>query len=303
MFPVILVPDDAPNLTEQIGTRSKFWFRDRDGVEFLFKAGRPNSGENWAEKASCELCNLVRLPHAEYELAMWKSTLGVVTRKFVPPDGALIHGNELLATEDPTYPHPGQFRVREHTLERVLSVVEDPAVRPPIGWELIPGVVTALDTFIGYLMFDAWIANQDRHHQNWGLVVGPDSVRYLAPSFDHASSMGRNETDSSRKDRLTTRDRGRSMENYVSRARSALYASPSDSQPLRTIDAFRAAVTRSPSGGAAWLTRLESVGEDDIRAIFERMPTGWITDFSAEFAVRLLVLNKSRLSKVFAEMQ
>lgn len=93
------------------------------------------------------------------------------------------------------------------------------------------------------------------------------------------------------------------MENYVSRARSALYASPSDSQPLRTIDAFRAAVTRSPSGGAAWLTRLESVGEDDIRAIFERMPTGWITDFSAEFAVRLLVLNKSRLSKVFAEMQ
>jgi hypothetical protein len=51
-----------------------------------------------------------------------------------------------------------------------------------------------------------------RHHQNWGLILSPDKKTYLAPTFDHASSLGRNETDENREDRLATKDLGRSME-------------------------------------------------------------------------------------------
>src|SRR5712691_13257238 len=36
----------------------------------------------------------------------------------------------------------------------------------PIGWTPFAGVREAVDVFVGYLMFDAWIANTDRHHEN-----------------------------------------------------------------------------------------------------------------------------------------
>ena len=32
------------------------------------------------------------------------------------------------------------------------------------------GVLTAPEVFAGYLVLDAWVANQDRHDQNWAVL-------------------------------------------------------------------------------------------------------------------------------------
>lgn len=189
MFLVISVPDQALISIEQLGTKQKFWFRDR-GHSYLFKEGRPNTGDDWSEKAASELCELLDLPHAHYDLAIWKDRRGVVSHLFVPPDGRLVHGNELLAKVVQEYPQTKRFGVPQHTVRRVLAVLRDHRIRLPIGWPGFPEVETARDVFVGYLMFDAWIANQDRHHENWGLV-GTLRSTHLAPSFDHASSRGR----------------------------------------------------------------------------------------------------------------
>ncbi|MFV2058894.1 MAG: phosphatidylinositol kinase, partial [Thiohalomonadales bacterium] len=60
--------DHAASQLEQLGTKSKFWYRNDYG-SMLFKQGRPNTGENWAEKVCCEMCKLLKLPHAHYEFA------------------------------------------------------------------------------------------------------------------------------------------------------------------------------------------------------------------------------------------
>ena len=81
--------------------------------------------------------------------------------------------------------------------------------------------------FIGYLLFDALIGNTDRHHENWGIIVVPEDGQFtfwLAPSFDHASSLGRDLTDSRRRERLTTRDTRGNVEAYAERGRSAFYS-------------------------------------------------------------------------------
>lgn len=39
-------------------------------------------------------------------------------------------------------------------------------------------------------MLDAVIGNQDRHHDNWGVIDTQDGARYLAPAFDLASCLG-----------------------------------------------------------------------------------------------------------------
>jgi hypothetical protein len=64
MFRVVTVPNDAAFLPEQLGTKRKFWFQNDVFFDFLFKEGRPDSGEDWAEKVASELCNLLDLPHA-----------------------------------------------------------------------------------------------------------------------------------------------------------------------------------------------------------------------------------------------
>ena len=166
MFRVVTVPDDAAFLPEQLGTKRKFWFHNDAFVDFLFKEGRPDSGEDGSEKVASELCNLLDLPHVAYDLAIWQGRRGVVCPSFVPPGGRLVHGNELLERWVSHYPVTQFRRVRQHTLRLVLTAIGNTQAKLPIGWVPFPCVDTAVDVFVGYLMLDAWIANQDRHHEN-----------------------------------------------------------------------------------------------------------------------------------------
>jgi hypothetical protein len=200
MFPVLQVPDDAAEMTEQLGTKYKFWFEDEHLGRSLFKEGRPNTGENWAERLAAELALVIGLPHAYYELAQFRERMGVISKSFVPAGGRLIHGNELLGdvSNETNNLDRKFYQDRSHTITRVFSFFRRVTeVLPPVNFVPFGRVELAIDVFVGYLMFDAWIANQDRHNQNWGLVRGFGDNIHLAPSYDHGSSMGRNETDRS----------------------------------------------------------------------------------------------------------
>jgi hypothetical protein len=296
MFDVFVVPDDAADSLEQLGSKPKIWFRHETLGKCLFKVGRPNMGDDWSEKVACELCRLLRIPHATYELAIWKGARGVISPSFVPAGGWLLHGNELLAKLQAGYPATKSYHVRQHTLRAVLAVMrQDRIVNCPLGWELPPGISRAMDVFIGYLMLDAWIANQDRHHENWSLLVAPDRRVHLAPTYDHASSLGSNESDENRKDRLTTRNARRSIVHYVERATSAFYRLSSDIRPMPTIEAFREAARIRPEATAIWLRQLEQVSADDVRAILNQVPAERITPIGIEFAQRMLEVNRERL--------
>lgn len=295
MFRIIRVPKQAASQPEQLGTKPKFWFRDENGERWLFKEGRPNSGDDWSEKVASELCELLGLPHATVDLAVWKDRRGIVTRSFVPQDGRLVLGNELLGKVVKAYPMTRTFRVSQHTVRRVLAILRNPRLQIPIGWSAFPSVENTLDVFVGYLMFDAWIANQDRHHENWGLVITAGGARHLSPSYDHASSLGSNETDENRQDRMRTKDKGRSMDRYVERALSAFYGSLVSSKPLSTLSAFQQAGQISPKATDAWLERLGRISFSDVDEIFAQVPQERITPVAIEFAKRMLELNSHRL--------
>lgn len=290
MFPVITVPDDAADLQEQLGTKPKFWFGNKPS---LFKEIREGTGEDWSEKVACELAELLGIPHATYDFGFWKGRRGVVSDSFLPSGGRLIHGNELLAKIVPQYPTSKFFRVRQHSLRVVTTIVQ--ISKPPIGFVLLPDVQTAVDVFIGYLMLDAWIGNQDRHHENWGLVLTKDGSVHLAPSYDHASCLGRIETDIEKHERLTTKDRQRTVEYYIGKASSAFYAAPTSKKPLSTLDAFRVATRSRPAAGLTWLKRLEAVSPDQTVQILRQVPPDRISEVSVYFAQRMLELNRSRL--------
>jgi hypothetical protein len=296
-FSVYEVPAHAPSGAEVMGTKSKFWFA-RDGQRWLFKRSRPGQGEHWAEVLAAGLAATLGLPHADYQLARWQGESGVVSPNFVPADFDLVHGNELLFERDPEYPRDGAryIRTKQHTIDAVWAVLADPELRSPPGWQPPEGVTGPVDVFAGYLVLDAWIGNTDRHHENWGVLVRmKDNSRYLAPTFDHASSLGAHEPDQVRTDRLKTPDPAYGVEGYVQRgrARSALYLEPNAARPLTMVEACRLWNSRIHS--RTWLARLSAIDPPEVEDLLGRTPKSEMSGPARDFVRAILQVNRRRI--------
>ncbi|MGF6697597.1 hypothetical protein OKW38_002209 [Paraburkholderia sp. MM5496-R1] len=305
MFPIIDVPLGAAELFEQLGTKEKFWYADVRFGHTLFKQGRPNTGENWAEKLACELADALGMPHAFYELARCGDQAGVVSPSFVPSKGRLVHGNEIFAKTKPyvEYADAKPYRSRAHTIRLFAAFFkhtdDGKLLLPPTDFAAFESVTTAGDVVVGYLMLDAWIGNQDRHDQNWGVVIDPADRKhlFLAPSFDHGSSFARNLTDAACEDVVQTRDKRRHISAFVQRARSGLYphGAADGSKSLLTIDAFFYMAKLWPDASLAWLNRLAMITPERIADTVALFPDEIATPVRKRFLVEFLILNRQRL--------
>ncbi|CHR93973.1 Uncharacterised protein [Salmonella enterica subsp. enterica serovar Typhi] len=83
------------NDLEQLGTKEKFWFYFSDDTVNLqlFKYSRLGTGEHWSEKCAAELCHLLNIPHASYDLARYNGRFGVVTQKALLQ---IVGGDKLI---------------------------------------------------------------------------------------------------------------------------------------------------------------------------------------------------------------
>jgi hypothetical protein len=300
MYRVVDVTADADQL-EPMGSKPKFWFEHKDFGLCLFKAARPGTGEDWSEKLAERFASWLCLPHACYELASWRGERGIITPRLTSDAERLVHGNELLIELDPAYePQSKTYRTPLHTVPAVLEALQKHGVVIPAAWTPPNGVEGCLDVFAGYLLLDALIGNTDRHHENWAVIERDGEIdrspeRRLAPTFDHASSLGRNEPEPKVRERLATRDKGYSVEAYADRARSAFFMTPDDEQPLTTMDAFSEVARRCPTGATVWCTRLRGLEDVTITEIVRAVPDELMSLPIKEFVERIIIHNRDRL--------
>lgn len=339
MFPEIDTSDWTPARDEQMGSKEKLWIIDPDGIHWLLKRPRGNSGEDWAEKIAAQLAELLGVPHALVELARHRSDDGSITRSFLPArlGAQLVHGNELLIRQNPDYPRQGEttFTTSMHTVARVVHVLARDDVQPPEG-NLPDGVTSAVGVFVGYTLLDAWIGNTDRHHENWGVIdyslaitaltpgatPGPrynaalfagkhqviplprpghwaagrhPAIRRLAPTFDHGSSLGRNEPDHRKETRMATRDMQQNVAAYCRKTPSRFFEDERQRKPMHPLDVFRAALPHDPQAATAWLDRLKMVTDDQVQQVVSAVPDHRMSQISKQFALAMLEFNKERL--------
>ncbi len=139
-------------------------------------------------------------------------------------------------------------------------------------------------------MLDALISNQDRHHENWAILLNLETKeQFLCPSYDHASSLGCTERDEKRKARLTTKDKGYTVEAFVSKASCALYKSKTDKKPLKTMDAFKLASRQRMEAAKYWLGQLELLSDAAIANILKRVPEEVTTPAAMQFAEKMML--------------
>ena len=298
MYEQVKIIDGEAEFLEPVGSKRKFWYANRS---MLFKEIRPDTGEDWAEVIAGAVAELLGLPHAIYKLALIEASsgtvFGVATQNFCAPNFDLVLGNELVLQEDPHYPGQptAKYRVAAHTVDRVLNAITSRGLLLPLEWPGQSGIDTASYLFVGYLLLDALVGNTDRHHENWGAVSTRGRRLFLAPTFDHASSLGCHITDRERARRLSTADKGYAVEAYATKARSALYENESASRPLTTAEAFFAAADRQGSSCKLWLDRLRNIPEQSLANIVEGIPEERMSKHAVEFAKRMIRCNRSRL--------
>ncbi|TCV96341.1 hypothetical protein EC912_102692 [Luteibacter rhizovicinus] len=294
MFPVRALPEDIERTNlEQLGSKSKFWFEEQ-GQRVMFKEARPATGEDWAEVVCAELARLLMLPHAKYQLATCGEARGVITPSFIPPGGRLIPGNELIGRVVSDLETARRETIHVHRVSRVMALLAHPVIQLPNGFEAPFDLPRAADVFVGYLLLDALTGNQDRHDENWGVARIERGV-HLLPTFDHASSLGRNERDEVRVRRLASKEANAGMEAYVSKARSRFYEGSIDGRRMTTLEAFEAAARLSPKAAAGWIDMVRKIDNDTFRSVLDRVDGGLISEPGREFAGKMLEINRLRL--------
>ena len=295
-FPIMKVDPEWAVDREPMGTKDKFWYQEpeQDEALRLFKFPRENTGEHWAEKIAAEVAGLLEIPHARVELAEVEpgrdgvsSERGSVSESFLAAGSRLIHGNEILAIALPGYDQDMRFGQSQHTLANILSVL-----RQLTGGNVLDEA--ALTTMGEYLVLDAIIGNTDRYHENWGLQFAGNLQEFsftLAPSFDHATSLGRELSDE-RRERILNEQR---IENYCRRGRGGVYWSEDDRygpSPLQLVE-----FAREEHKGlfSRILSRLESVDPRDFSVVVDRVPLKWMSVQARRFATELLCYNYQEL--------
>lgn len=288
---------------EQLGTKEKFWFIEND-TKKLFKVGRPNTGEDWVEVVVSEICNLLDIPHAKYEFAIYDSKKGTITTNIVPDEGRLVHGNELLARVFKKfkleYEQDTFYKVKKHRIQTIALLMQKGSIiNPSSDMDKYKYFDNAFEMFIGYVVLDCLISNQDRHHENWGIIVYENKI-YLSPTYDHASGLGSKESEERKIERLNTKDTKFKVDAFVKKAKTAFY---DNGKILKTIDSVKLCGKLNKKATLFWLDKIEKIDFDDIMNIFERIPKDLISEISIKFAIEMLKENRKRLLELKEELE
>lgn len=286
---------------EQLGTKEKFWFYDKNDTKKLFKIGRPGTGENWAEKIAYELAEVMGVPCAKYEFAVWNGKQGTISTSIVSEGNRLVHGNELLVIiHDEEYPEKEKYHLTDYKLDIVLNLIENELyeLALPHSYASNDVIKKPIDLFIGYLIFDCWVANQDRHHENWGIILGDDYF-CIAPSYDHAAGLGCKVSSEEAQKRLDTKDMNYSVKKFVTRAKSPFYSN--NNVQLKTIEIVENLADKYPIIVCYWIEQIENISKEGIQDILDSVPDNFMSDASKEFAQQILYENRIRLLEIKKE--
>lgn len=287
-FPVLNADAWPLASTETSGGDEKQWIEDEGGSLWLFKPRTEQAGwsqgEDWAEKITSELAVLLGVPAATVELAVRDGRRGSLSLSLRPAGWELQHGALLLGELLPGYEPRSKAR-SGHDLGNIERVLAD--VRPP---DALPQM-SAFESFAGYLVLDALVANQDRHEENWAVLrpLPGDGEVTLAGSYDHGSALGFNLTDAKRTLEL---DRD-GVPTFCGKAMAHRFDRESDGR-LTLVELAHSALTRSSSSARShWLTAVEAATDAALVSAVDRVPE--LSDPVRRFTHALLTINRRRL--------
>jgi len=286
------VTEDEPG-----GADEKFWLEEpATGRRCLFKPVTVKDGhvhgEDWGEKAGAELARLLGVARADVDLAVRSGEQGTVSWNLKPPDHDMHNGAVLLGGTVPGYV-PGRENPKGrpgHGLGQIAEVLAEAG--PPPG-SAMPAGAGAFDAFAGMLVLDAWIANRDRHDENWSVLYphDPSSPTLLCGAYDQAGCLGFN----LREDKVRDILKAGTVRAWAERGTAWRFEHVGNGKPDTLVElACRALAAAVPGVKDHWLGALAAVDDAAVDEMLRRIPPV-LSDPARTFAYELLMINKGRL--------
>lgn len=266
--------------------RSDWWLfkQPKTGM----KSGRPyRRGDDWAEAICADLGKLLDLPLSTVELARFGEEVGVMSLNVAPPGWDLVSGDTLLS-EFADYESCAAGRNPKgrpgHHPRNIATVLHD--VEAPMGSPT--EAASAMAVFVGYLVFDVWVANTDRHAENWA-VLDRGTSRRLAESFDHGSALASGHEDHE----LAKFGDSAELKRFAAKGRARRF----DRTVARTLlDVVVDAARLDPVAARFWRDRVCSVDTESVNRVVGAVPG--LSDVRRTFILDLLEENRRRLHDV-----
>lgn len=300
-FPVITITPEQVKSQETLGTKRKFWLLRPATAEtsgrWLFKFSQAGTGQHWAEKIAACVASALAVPHAEVELASFDGHVGAISRNFLSDHHELYHGNQAMPGASPDYDPQKRYSQSSHTFDNILRALDA---------TLLDNAEQAKKQFATYTLIDALIGNTDRHHENWGIVRRPVQEERgsweadLAPTFDHASSLGRELAD----DRLPKKCRRRVLEErdgvakYVEGGRGAIFEQAGDRHGLSPLELVRRCSSRYPELFAPGLAAIAALDPLVLESAVRRIPAALMSDQARTFALAVMTYSLGVLRRL-----
>lgn len=285
---------------------------DGGGAVWLHKstvtpANGIEQGEDWAEVVSTQVGVALGVPCATTRLCLREGVRGSISRSVRPAGYALWEGWFALEVAEV----PGYFRHEEgapgidparpevrrpgHCIANIRDALQ--GYLPPVEF-VGPHGFGAFDVFVGYLLLDALIANRDRHESNWAILLpalqGPEPR--LAPSYDHASSLGFNLTDERR---LALLDDQTRLVKWVENGTA--YRFEYIDRPASLVEHAVAALATCPTAVQEWWTeRVRTIHLIGVLDALADEALGTVSHPATTVAAAILEMNLGRLNDALA---
>ncbi|MED1488421.1 HipA domain-containing protein [Bacillus smithii] len=154
------------------GTRQKFWLiNPMNRRTYLFKIPKESTGEAWAEVIASKIGQKIGLKTMKADLAIYNGVLGVLSENFIRDGEEFYEGGDLFFAIAEDF---DRYSLKYYDFPNIIKVLSEFSLERD---------------FIQISVFDAFIANQDRHCDNWGLIVDQSNYQ-LAPIYDNGASLG-----------------------------------------------------------------------------------------------------------------
>lgn len=262
------------------GTRTKFWLLEpgtdsENATKYLFKVPTEGTGGHWAEFVASKVGAELGFHTAEVDLAFHEGVVGTISKNFRTQTEELYEGGDL-------------FLARFEDFDRhSLTYYELPYIL-----ELLAAYNLDRE-FVDLPVFDALIANNDRHCDNWGVLSGPNGIR-LAPIYDNGSSLGFNEV-IERKQKMLTDDR--MLAGFCNRGKPSI-GLPERKRP-KHFDLLSFLHSHLPRELELAVTRLKKLNKGILSSIVKDIPNDLMSELDKEWVICLLLYRRDWILNSF----